>query len=117
MLHVIQNTDEHMLQEIRNAMKEGMNISAAIEELSVKGVSVTHSIRIIRIVYGLSLAEAKKLVEDHPVWKDMADATRPYHDELMNHLQEVSKKELPNISSYRYIHKEVLHITTQTKQG
>jgi len=117
MLHVMQNTDEQMLQEMRNAMKEGMKISSAIEELSRKGVSITHSIRIIRIVYELSLADAKKLVEEHPVWKDLVDATRPYHDELMNHLQEVSKKELRKISSYRYIHKEVLHITTQTKQG
>ncbi len=109
MLHVMQNKEDQILQEIRKEAKEGMNIPSAIEKLSTQGVSITHSIRIIRIVYGLSLAEAKKLVENHPVWKEMTGSTRPYHEELMNHLHELSNEERQKISSYKSIHKVYAH--------
>ena len=109
MLHVIQNNEDHILQDIRKDAKNGLNIPSAIEKLATKGVPITHSIRIIRIVYGLSLAEAKKRVESHPVWNEMVGSTQPYHEELMNHLHELSNEERQKISSYTYTHKVYTH--------
>lgn len=109
MLDVIQNKEDQILQHIRKEAKKGMKIPSAIEELSTKGVSITHSIRIIRIVYGLSLAEAKKRVESHPVWNEMVGSTQPYHEELMDHLHELSNEERQKISSYTYTHKVYTH--------
>jgi ABC-type dipeptide/oligopeptide/nickel transport system ATPase component len=111
MLNVKPSPNDKMVQKIQRDAKKGMLISDAIEKLSTCGVPITQSIRIIRIAYGISLAKAKKIVESHPVWKEMFDTTKPYHNELINHLHELSDEDSQKISSctYTYIEKVCIH--------
>ncbi len=45
--------------------------------------TIIESMKVIRIVYKKSLADAKLLVSNHPVWNDVVKVQEPFHEELV----------------------------------
>ncbi|NJL59980.1 MAG: hypothetical protein HC887_10425 [Desulfobacteraceae bacterium] len=76
---------EKALSEIRGDAEKGISVAKSIEKLFHLGISITASIRIIKIAYRLSLADAKDRVAGHSVWGSLVKKVQPYHDDLIKY--------------------------------
>jgi hypothetical protein len=78
-----------MINQLKREVEKGVSIENAITQLHEKGFTITHSMRILKTVYGISLKEAKNYVSNHPVWESIVIAAKPLHDELIASLGEL----------------------------
>ncbi len=65
-----------------NAKDSGRSATEAASILHHEGLTIVETIKVIKKVYGLSLAVAKSVVTSAPEWTDIVEASEPLHDEL-----------------------------------
>jgi hypothetical protein len=61
-----------------------MSLSDVILRLKREGLSITESIKLVRLFYKLPLAEAKQIVSNHQAWETTHRNNDPLHEELEN---------------------------------
>ena len=83
----IQDSEE-IVRTCRTLLTQGYSQDDVILYLHQQGLSIIHSIRVLRILYGIGLAEGKQLVTSHAVWAETVAAHEPLHDALERILRE-----------------------------
>jgi len=73
-------------------IKEGDDIGKVISFLKESKFSIIESMKIIREIYGISLAESKFQVVSHPSWKKIVAGHQKLHDELEDLITKASEK-------------------------
>ncbi|MFS1290584.1 MULTISPECIES: hypothetical protein [unclassified Pseudomonas] len=76
------------LLDIRRKVKEGLEVGEAVILLHGLGFTVVESMRFLVDEYGLTLAEAKRIVSGSPVWSEVVAAAAPLQDDIVNFLGE-----------------------------
>ncbi len=56
-----------------------------------QGLTIMEAIKASMQRFGIGLGEAKSLVTSHPAWKQTADASRPFQDELIKALKDLGE--------------------------
>lgn len=88
------------LDEIRAQARWLADKGAPADELIVylheTGLSIVESIRVLRQTLGIRTGEAKRLVDEHPVWRDDVEANEPLHDAVEARLGEIVCKQRPS---------------------
>jgi hypothetical protein len=84
------------LDEICSQTEKLVSRGAASDELIVylhgAGLSIVESIRVLCQALRVSTGEAKRLVIEHPVWRDEVRANEPLHDALEARLGEIASR-------------------------
>jgi ribosomal protein L7/L12 len=84
------------LDTIRLRTQELASGGAPAPELIVylhgAGLTIVESIRILRQTLGLGTGEAKRLVAEHPVWRDEVQASQPLHDAVEARLDAIAAR-------------------------
>ena len=92
--------DKQEMTKIKENALNGISIDNTIISLYKIGLSITESIKFIKVYYQMSLREAKDNVSKHSVWDSITAAARPLHDELIKNYDILIKpQEGENISS------------------
>ena len=65
------------------AKNRQIKIESTIKALHDKGLTIMKSIKMLMSIYNMSLSEAKTLVSNHPVWRSVAEAAEPLHEDLV----------------------------------
>lgn len=71
-----------IVEESRQLLASGQGQDELIRVLHEKGLSITESMKILREVGSISLAEAKAAVARHPAWADVVASADRLHDEV-----------------------------------
>lgn len=80
-------TIDEIAEECRSVAAERGSQCAVLDRLAELDVEPVDAIKTVRRVYGMSLAEAKRLVTDHPKWRPAAENAQSLHDELEDALR------------------------------
>lgn len=75
---------DDILSKYKVLIEQGMSLSDVILYLKREGLSITESIKMVRILYKLPLGEAKQVVSNHRVWETTLRNNEPLHEELVN---------------------------------
>jgi hypothetical protein len=75
---------EDPLSVWKAAVSQGIDQHALIQAMHDAGVSIGLCIKYIVDLYKIRLGEAKKIVADHPCWKQVHEAHRQLHEEVVN---------------------------------
>lgn len=73
---------EEIIEKYRKRIRSDRTIEEVIEGLHSEGLTITDSMKAVRILYDINLGEAKRLVTAHPIWSSVVRANEPFHDEL-----------------------------------
>jgi ribosomal protein L7/L12 len=73
---------------IREKIKNGLSVNDAIVHLHQQ-TTIIQSIKFIVEEYNMSLAEAKELVSNHPIWKDVVLASEPIKEDIINSINKL----------------------------
>lgn len=79
--------DTHEVELLRDKVKNGLDIDEAIRQLHRNKCSITESMKFLVYEYQIGLRDAKNKVSNHPVWRDVVDASKPLHDEFIEKSQ------------------------------
>ncbi|RKH62800.1 hypothetical protein [Corallococcus aberystwythensis] len=71
-----------VIDSLRPEVERGLSREEAVVALHAAGLPIIYSIKGISQLYGLSISDAKFTVAGHPVWRSVAKAAEPLHDEL-----------------------------------
>lgn len=72
---------------LRAALDEGVSLEVAMVRLKAAGAHPVSTIKAIRDVTGVSLAEAKLKFDASPTWRIEAEAGRRLHEEVLRGLE------------------------------
>ena len=75
---------DHTISKYKFLVEQDMSLNDVILYLNREGLSITESIKVVRILYKLPLAEAKRIVSSHRVWETTQRNNEPFHEELEN---------------------------------
>ncbi len=70
------------LQDCERVVSLGSTREELIMYMHEHAFSIIDSMKVVRYIYGISLAEAKRMVTSHPVWADTVRTTAPLHDAI-----------------------------------
>lgn len=73
---------EKIIEKYRKRIRSDWTIEEVINGLHSEGLTITDSMKALRILYGINLGEAKTLVTAHPIWSSVVRANEPFHDAL-----------------------------------
>jgi hypothetical protein len=73
---------EEIIEKYRRRIHSDGSIEEVIDGLHSEGLSITDAMKAVRILYGINLGEAKRLVTAHPIWSSVVRANEPLHDAL-----------------------------------
>ena len=79
------------IEELRMRVANGMSQADSIEAMQSFGLPIIEAIKMTRELFCLSLGAAKKLVEAHPAYSQIAGASRPLQDEVLRVFQEIGE--------------------------
>ncbi len=79
---------ERSAARIKAKVTSGLPINEAIVLLHQSGFSIVESMKFLKREYGISLAEAKKVVSMHPVWSKVVAESELLIDEILKVLQD-----------------------------
>jgi len=72
---------------LRAAVSQGHPIDLVLATLREQGASPIDSIKAVREVSGVSLAEAKRIVSGSPTWDDIRESHAKFANELLDWLE------------------------------
>lgn len=72
------------LDAARKLKSAGGTMADLIRELHSHDLTIIQSMRFLVQECGVSLAEAKVLVSNHPVWSEIVQASEPLKDEIVD---------------------------------
>jgi hypothetical protein len=86
------NQSESLISECKE-MVVHKNVSKAdiVAYLHEQGVSIIESMKVVRVVFDLSLAQSKELVVSHPDWEILVRNSEPLHEDLIKAFNEEMK--------------------------
>lgn len=61
---------------------QGEQTETVLRFLRDRGLTITESIKAVRTIYSVPLAEAKRLVSESQTWRVIVTAAKPLHDDL-----------------------------------
>lgn len=76
-----------------NSMESGRSCDDILRLLHAKGLSIDASTKVLMQVYGMSQQDAQRAVDAHPVWRDVAEAARPFPE-----VPDVEAKDRPTLA-------------------
>jgi hypothetical protein len=77
----------HEIELLREEVSNGLDIDEAIGKLHQYQCSIVESMKFLVSEYQIGLGDAKNQVSNHPVWRDVVDASKPLHDDLVKESQ------------------------------
>jgi ribosomal protein L7/L12 len=80
-------TFDEILQECRKKIDQGKGEEQIIHLLHETNQSMIDSIKAVRLLYGISTAEAKEKVAGHPEWQKTAGEMDKVHEEIIQQLK------------------------------
>lgn len=83
-----------IIEEYLHRVHNDESIEDVIARLHMEGLTITNSMKALRLLYGIRLGEAKKLVAAHPVWLSVVQANEPFHAELERIAELLSKPDI-----------------------
>ena len=72
-----------IISKYKEYTASGKGSDAVLSRLYEEGVSIIDSMKVIRALYGINLAEAKRIVSVHPIWKAIVHPTQTLFEEIM----------------------------------
>ena len=95
-----------VIEEYLHHVHKDESIEDVIAHLHMEGLTITDSMKVLRLLYGIRLGEAKKLVAAHPVWLSVVQANEPFHAELEHIAELLSKPDISDDDIRNYEKKE-----------
>lgn len=89
----MQTTLDEIRSQTQDLAESGAPMSELVVYLHGAGLSIVESIRVLCATLGLGTGEAKRLVAEHPVWRDEVEANEPLHDAAETRLGEFARKQ------------------------
>ena len=83
---------EQIVQDYQPYIAHGMSREEVIQHLHADGLTIMQSIKVVRVLYKMSLGDAKMVVSEQPVWAMVAQAHQPFHEEVVKIMQSLSEK-------------------------
>ncbi len=74
---------DQIISKYKEYRVSGGSRDTVVSRLHEEGVSILDSMKVVRAVYGINLAEAKKIVTEHPLWREVARPTQSLLEEIM----------------------------------
>ena len=71
---------EESIEACREAIAQGASREDVIDHLHKDGRGIIEAIKALRLLYGINLGKAKRLVSTHPSWIAIAHQTEPLHE-------------------------------------
>ena len=78
---------EDLVRELRQALLQDSTQDDVVALLRARGLTIVDAIKVFRLVYQVSLLDAKRAVSLHPSWRSIAEPGEALHDELIEHLR------------------------------
>jgi hypothetical protein len=94
------------IEEYRQRIHNDESIEDVIAHLHMEGLTITDSMKALRLLYTIPLGEAKKLVAAHPVWLSVVQVNEPFHVELEPIAKLLSKPDVSDDDIKNYEKKE-----------
>ena len=82
--------DPAIEQEARRMKESGAETEGVLAFLRARGLDKIDSIKVLRSLYGLGLAQAKEIVDHTDVWRDRLGPDSLLHEKLWQELQEAA---------------------------
>lgn len=82
---------ELLLEEMKKHKESGSNEDDILRLLSEKNASIIDVIKIDKELFHERLAQAKDVVDDHPLWKEKHDQFEAFHNQLYKDLLDFNK--------------------------
>ncbi|MCA1578804.1 MAG: hypothetical protein LC794_15735 [Acidobacteria bacterium] len=86
---------ENLLEECRRRVSKGASREDLILYLRHEGITIVESMKVLKEIYSLSLAEAKEQVTAHPAWANEVRSADILHEELQDALEKEDVDSLP----------------------
>lgn len=80
-----------LLEEMKKHKENGSDEEDILKKLSDKNVSIIDTIKIDKELFHDTLAQAKNVVDDHPLWKEKHDQFEAFHKKLYKDLLDFHK--------------------------
>jgi hypothetical protein len=82
------------IEELRLQVVDGMSQFEAIDEMKRYELSIIEAIKLTRELYCIRLGEAKNALSSHPAYAQIAEASKPWQDELIRVFPELENVNL-----------------------
>jgi ribosomal protein L7/L12 len=82
------------IEELQLRVADGMSQFEAIDEMKRFELSIIEAIKLTRELYCIRLGEAKNAISSHPAYAQVAEASRPWQDEIIRVFQELENVNL-----------------------
>jgi hypothetical protein len=82
------------IEELQLRVADGMSQFEAIDEMKRFELSIIEAIKLTRELYCIRLGEAKNAISSHPAYAQVAEASRPWQDEIIRVIQELENVNL-----------------------
>jgi ribosomal protein L7/L12 len=79
------------LDELVGLHRDGRSSDEILVVMKQRGLTITEAIKTSMQLFGIGLGEAKSLVSSHPVWKQTAEAAKPFQDDLIEAFREANR--------------------------
>jgi ribosomal protein L7/L12 len=66
--------------DCKRRYEQGESLGDLVTALRAEGHGILESIKLLRTACGISLREAKRVVSNHPAWRDEVARNQPLHD-------------------------------------
>jgi hypothetical protein len=83
------NDQDALVRSSRQLLREGKNIEVVLGFLRNEGCTIVDSIKLTKLVTGMSLGAAKELVHASQTWSDRREAHDQFHDALEGAVENV----------------------------
>lgn len=74
------------LVDVRRKVREGLEVGESVILLHGLGFTIVESMKFLVEEYGLTLAEAKRIVSSSPVWSEVVAAAVPLQEDIVKFL-------------------------------
>jgi ribosomal protein L7/L12 len=71
------------LDELAGLHRDGRSSGEILTAMKKRGLTITEAIKASMQLFGLGLGDAKTLVASHPSWNQIAEAAKPFQDDLI----------------------------------
>ncbi|GCF07603.1 polymorphic toxin-type HINT domain-containing protein [Dictyobacter arantiisoli] len=89
---VLPDLFESVVAKHKKNILDGASLESIILFLHDDGLTIVESIKALKILYAISLGEAKILVNEHFVWKNVVVSHQSFHRELENAIEAEANK-------------------------
>ncbi len=83
---------EQIVEDSQQQMAQGASREEIIASLHAQGISIIESMKVIRVLYGVNLHDAKLIVTAHPVWANLVQSWDPIHAALIEYLEKEAQE-------------------------